>query len=231
MLSFRNCTTVYSMHGCILWAEGDVKGGAMTGSRAGAGRERQRRRTRKAVVDAAVELLARGTDPSVAEIAYAADVSRRTVYLYFPTLEHLLADAALEAARTMVEPRFELHGDVGERVEELVRAVQQGFAETEALGRTIIRLTVGAGGPRAPDAAPRRGYRRVEWIERALEPLRETLPPERFERLVSALTLLIGWESMIVLQDTRALTAAEAEEVCVWAARALLDAETGANRV
>jgi hypothetical protein len=71
----------------------------------------------------------------------------------------------------------------------------------------------------------------VEWIERALEPLRETLPPERFERLVSALTLLIGWESMIVLQDTRALTAAEAEEVCVWAARALLDAETGANRV
>ena len=201
----------------------------MTGSRASAGRERQRRRTRKAIVDAAVELLERGQDPSVAEIAEAADVSRRTVYLYFPTLEHLLADAALAAARTMVEPRFELHGDVGERVEELVRAVQQGFAETEALGRTIIRLTVGASGaPSASGSAPRRGYRRVEWIERALEPLRETLPPERFERLVSALTLLIGWESMIVLQDTRALTAAEAEEVCVWAARALLAAETSA---
>ena len=201
----------------------------MTGSPAGAGRERQRRRTRKAIVDAAVELLERGQDPSVAEIAEAADVSRRTVYLYFPTLEHLLADAALAAARTMVEPRFELHGDVGERVEELVRAVQQGFAETEALGRTIIRLTVGASGaPSAPGSAPRRGYRRVEWIERALEPLRETLPPERFERLVSALTLLIGWESMIVLQDTMALTAAEAEEVCVWAARALLAAETSA---
>jgi hypothetical protein len=43
---------------------------------------------------------------------------------------------------------------------------------------------------------------------------------------VSALTLLIGWEPMIVLQDIRALTAAEAEEVCVWAARALLAAET-----
>jgi AcrR family transcriptional regulator len=201
----------------------------MTGSRASAGRERQRRRTRTAIVDAAVELLERGQDPSVAEIAEAADVSRRTVYLYFPTLEHLLADAALAAARTMVEPRFELHGDVGERVEELVRAVQQGFAETEALGRTIIRLTVGASGaPSASGSAPRRGYRRVEWIERALEPLRETLPPERFERLVSALTLLIGWESMIVLQDTRALTAAEAEEVCVWAARALLAAETSA---
>jgi hypothetical protein len=53
------------------------------------------------------------------------------------------------------------------------------------------------------------------------------MPPERFERLVSALTLLIGWESMIVLHDTRGLSAAEAEEVCVWAAGALLAAETG----
>jgi AcrR family transcriptional regulator len=188
----------------------------------GDGRERQRRRTRTAIVRAASELIAEGDSPSMAKIADRADVSRRTVYLYFPSLEHLLADAALEASRATVEPQFEERGDVEERVESLVRAVQQGFAETEALGRTIIRLTVGAGTSRP--GVPRRGYRRVEWIERALEPLRETLPPERFERLVSALTLLIGWESMIVLQDTRGLTAEEAEEVCVWAARALLAA-------
>jgi hypothetical protein len=105
-----------------------------------------------------------------------------------------------------------------------VRALHQRFADTEMLGRTIIRLTVGADGPSTP-GKPRRGYRRVEWIERALEPLRGELTPERFERLVSALTLLMGWEAMIVLQDTRGLTAEEAEEVCVWAARALLAAE------
>jgi AcrR family transcriptional regulator len=189
----------------------------------GSGRERQRRRTRKAILDAAVELLRSGETPTVAQIAEAADVSRRTVYLYFPTLEHLLADAALDAARADVEPRFEASGDPVERVEALVRAVQQGFAETEQLGRTIIRLTVGAP---SSGATPRRGYRRVEWIERALQPLRETLPSERFERLVSALALLIGWESMIVLEDIRALSPADAEEVCVWAARTLLAAET-----
>ncbi|HEY7018974.1 MAG TPA: helix-turn-helix domain-containing protein [Gaiellaceae bacterium] len=187
-------------------------------------REAQRRRTRKAIIAAAVELIGRGDgQPSMAEIARAADVSRRTVYLYFPTLEQLLADAALEGTRSMVEPQVESSGDAPERLEALVRATQQGFAETEHLGRTIIRATVTAPQPPAP-GTPRRGYRRVEWIERALEPLRETLPPERFERLVSALALLIGWESMIVLQDIRGLTQAEAEEVCVWAARALLDA-------
>jgi AcrR family transcriptional regulator len=184
-------------------------------------REAQRRRTRRAIVEAAARLLAEGGEPSVAKIADAAEVSRRTVYLYFPTLEHLLADAALEAARARVEPRFELAGDPAERLEGLVRALQQGFAETEVLGRTIIRHTVGA---RRTGARPRRGYRRVEWIERALEPLGEELPAERFERLVSALTLVMGWEAMIVLEDTRGLDHAEAEEVCVWAAAALLAA-------
>jgi len=191
----------------------------------GGGRERQRRRTRKAILDAAVELLGREEEPSVAEIAEAADVSRRTVYLYFPTVEHLLADAALEAARASVEPRFEAGGEPAERLEALVRAVQQGFAETEQLGRTIIRHTVGAADPR-PRATPRRGYRRVEWIERALEPLRGAVPSERFERLVSALTLVIGWEAMIVLEDTRGLDHRAAEEICVWAARTFLAAET-----
>lgn len=189
------------------------------------GRERQRRRTRKAIIDAAVELIGRGDEPSVGEIAEAADVSRRTVYLYFPTLEHLLADAALEVSRAQVEPEFEASDDATERVEALARAVARGFAATEQLGRTIIRATVGprTGGAGEP---PKRGYRRIEWIERALEPLRDSLPPERFERLVSALTLAIGWEAMIVLQDTRGLDAAEAEEVCVRVARALLAAET-----
>jgi AcrR family transcriptional regulator len=191
----------------------------------GGGRERQRRRTRKAIIDAAARLLAAGEEPSVGEIAEAADVSRRTVYLYFPTVEHLLADAALELTRASVEPHFEVHGDAGARVEALVRALVQGFAETEALGRTIIRLTVGSG--TSADGAPRRGYRRVEWIERAAAPLRDTLPPERFERLVSALTLVTGWEAMIVLQDTRGLSAEEAEEICSWAARALLAAASG----
>jgi len=186
-------------------------------------REGQRRRTRKAIVDAAVDLLARGDDPSVTRIAERADVSRRTVYLYFPTLEHLLADAALELTRAAVEPELEAFETAEDRVEALVRAVQGRFAETEELGRTIIRLTVGAG---SGGATPRRGYRRVMWIEQALAPLRESLRPARFEQLVSELTLVVGWEAMIVLQDTRGLSATDAVEACVAAARTLVAAAT-----
>ena len=64
----------------------------------------QRRRTRKAIVQAAMDLLARTGSPSIADVAAAADVSRRTVYMYFPTLDQLLTDAALGLA---TEPAFD----------------------------------------------------------------------------------------------------------------------------
>ena len=109
------------------------------------GRPAQRRRTRKAIVDATVELLERGVTPTVVEIANAADVSRRTVYMYFPKLEQLLLDATLGALSQsevdqVLEPAELV--DVGDRVEAMARALQGMSPEVERLGRSLIRLTV-----------------------------------------------------------------------------------------
>jgi AcrR family transcriptional regulator len=192
-------------------------------------RVKQRSRTRKAIVDAAMTLLARGETPSVAAVAEAAEVSRRTVYMYFPTLDQLLIDAtagvlgqqALDSRLTPSAPG----DDVESRVEILARSIQGMSPELERLGRALIRLTVEAGGREGSHAAgPLRGYRRVEWIERALEPVRERLDAKRFERLVSALAMVIGWEALVVQRDIRGLSAADGEELSVWAARALLRA-------
>ena len=107
----------------------------------------------------------------------------------------------------------------------MIRALHEIAAETLPLGRSLIRLTV------APDASedddgpsPRRGYRRVGWIERAIEPLRAQLEPDAFERLVSALAMVVGWEALIVLQDLRGLTPTEQLDTTLWTARALIDA-------
>jgi len=189
------------------------------------GRVGQRRRTRKAIVQATVGLLARGGSPSMAEIAREADVSRRTVYMYFPTLEHLLTDAALGLA---AEATSDWSGDAptsGDdteaRVDAMARAVQRMSADTESLGRTVIRLTLE---PHARTTSPRRGYRRVEWIESALAPLRGRVHGRAFERLVSALSMLIGWEALLVQRDVRGLSAKQAADVSAWAARALVKA-------
>ena len=193
------------------------------------GRFRQRRRTRAAIVAAAAELLRAGRTPSVNDVAEAADVSRRTVYLYFPTLEQLLLDATLgmlsQAAVDEAIEAADTDGDAESRVAAMVHALSSMTNETLTLGRSLIRLTV-APGEDDGDApgAPRRGYRRVEWIERALDPLRGTLEPAAFERLVSGLAMVVGWEALIVLQDLRGLDGAEQVETTLWAARALIRA-------
>lgn len=193
-----------------------------------AGRVAQRRRTRKAIVAAAAELLARGQKPSVADVAAAADVSRRTVYMYFPTLEQLLIDAALVSVThdtiDTVLDAADAESDVATRVELMTRAVQRLFVTTETQGRTLLRLTVAAERNAETEGQPVRGYRRVEWIERALAPLRDQLDAPQFERLVSALAMVIGWESLIVARDIRALSLDDAEEVSAWAARVLVRA-------
>jgi AcrR family transcriptional regulator len=206
-----------------------VKKEPMAGTAEG-GRPRQRRRTRNAILRAATELLQEAGDrgePSMVDIADRADVSRRTVYLYFPTLEQLLLDATLGVLSDATVARAfepsELSGDAYARLDRLVAALSELSAETMPLGRTLIRLTVEH---RTEDdgSTPRRGYRRVEWIEAALAPLREQVDEPSFQRLVSALAMILGWEGLIVLRDVRGLEPPEEEQVVRWAAKALLDA-------
>ena len=64
----------------------------------------------------------------------------------------------------------------------------------------------------------------MEWIERAMQPLRPGLTDERFERLVSALALVVGWEALTVLRDVRGLDGEQEEAVLTWSARALVEA-------
>ena len=185
----------------------------------------QRNRTRNAIVEAAMRLLAAGRTPSIAEVVKEAEVSRRTVYMYFPTVEQLLLDATLGAlSANRMEPVLDVSrsGDSVARAEELSRAVNELSGSTMHLGRALIRLTVEAAEPR--DGAPRRGYRRIEWIERAFEALRRELGRKEFERMVSALSVVMGWEPLIVLKDVRGLEQKDAEDVLAFAARAIVGA-------
>src|SRR4051812_42252580 len=191
-------------------------------TRQGDGRVAQKRRTRRAIVEAARDLLAAGRTPSVDDVAAAADVSRRTIYMHFPTLDQLLLDAASGLlAETTVDARLgesDSDGDVLARTDALARGLVEVAPEALPLGRKIIALTVDAP---ASDPA-RRGHRRLEWVERALAPAREQLSPERYERLVSALCVVLGWEAMVVLRDIRGLDAGAEEDTIRWAARALV---------
>lgn len=182
-----------------------------------------RRRTRKAIVDATMRLLQGGTEPSMSDVATEAEVSRRTLYLHFPTLDQLLLDATAGLLNVDVDAALatETSTDPQVRCETLIRNLYATMSDSLPLGRKLIRLTVDA--PRVAGGQARRGHRRTAWLEWVIEPVAGELSPARREDLVSALSLVIGWESFIVLLDVRGLTPKAAQRVTLQAARAILD--------
>ena len=192
------------------------------------GRVNQKRRTWAALVAAAAELLRRGKVPTIAEVADAALVSRATAYRYFPTQDLLLAAAAVDLVAKEQTARLLQRAaepaDPEERVDAVVRADHAMTLAHEAAFRTYLSATLARRTPDDPARVPRRPGNRLRWFAEALAPIREQLDPTTFRRLLSALSLCVGIESIIVTRDVCALEPAEAEEVKRWAAQALLQA-------
>jgi AcrR family transcriptional regulator len=190
------------------------------------GRAAQRRRTRRAILDATVGLLRSGAEPSINDIAAAADVSRRTVYMYYPTLDQLVLDATLGTLNTEVDAALEaqVSDDPHQRLDTLVTELFASMEGSLALGRKLIKLTIDE--PAPAEGQPRRGHRRVGWIEWAVEPCRTSMSRRAHADLISALSLVIGWEAFIALLDVRGLAPARAKAVTLQAAHAILVAAT-----
>jgi AcrR family transcriptional regulator len=95
-------------------------------------RERKKRRTREAIVEAAFELFAEQgfEDTTIAEIADAAEIAPRTFFAYFPSKEDVVfADfpAMLEAAVVRLHDR-----PAGESVVDAIRAIHLAAVEHPA---------------------------------------------------------------------------------------------------
>ena len=184
-------------------------------------RDRQTRRTKRALIAAADELFAEGRVPTVAAVAARADVARATAYRYFPTQEALLLETTFlgdseplrglpDLARTVEDP--------GERLAEAVRTGAEWTLEREARLRMILRASLDTASPTARPA------RRRAYIGALLEPLAAELPPATYERLAAALALLFGIDPIVSLADNSDVERDHIPEVLAWTARSLVEA-------
>src|SRR5436189_5759169 len=108
-------------------------------------RERQRGRTRRALIDAADALFAEGRVPTVAEVAERADVGRATAYRYFPTQEALLLETTFLGDSGPLRSLPELVSEIPDPAERIAEAVRRGAEWTlgrEARLRAILRMSL-----------------------------------------------------------------------------------------
>ena len=189
------------------------------------GRPNQKRRTRKALLEAASRLLKQGRQPTLEEVAEEALVSRATAYRYFSGIEPLLVEAALDVA--MPDAGLFAGDDSNDPVARLERAdaaVHDMVVANETAIRTMLvhalQQELRGGG----DSLPARQNRRTPLIEAALAPARDAFDPSALDKLVKALALIIGTEAMLVFRDVLQLDDSEARAVKHWAIRALVGA-------
>lgn len=188
------------------------------------GRAAQRSRTRKAIVRATARLLERGERPSLDDVAAEAQVSRATAYRYFPGLDALLSEAAVDAL--VPEPDALFDGDAPDDVAARLGIVDETFdracREREIALRLMLARVLERSALREADGAPLRQNRRVPMIEHALSPLGDRLDAKRRTRLAQALAIIVGTEGFIALKDVVGLGQNEARDVRRWAIDALL---------
>jgi AcrR family transcriptional regulator len=191
------------------------------------GRPNQKTRTRKDLLQAASRLMKQGRTPTLEEVAEAALVSRATAYRYFPSIEALLVEAAVDVA--VPEPE-ELFGDESPRdpvarLQRVDTALHDMILANEALLRTMLAHTIQQGiGIDESGKLPRRQNRRTPLIEAALEPARHQFKPAALRELTRALALVMGPEAVIVIRDVLQLGDAEARRMKRWVIRALVEA-------
>jgi AcrR family transcriptional regulator len=187
------------------------------------GRVHQKSRTRAALVAATRELLAEGTSPTMEAAAERAAVSRTTAYRYFPSTRALLVAtyphigrSSLLGADPPADPRARLATVVDDHLTRILTF--------EPEMRTVLRLSLDAGAAPAGAALPMNRGMRIGWIEDALAPVRDQLPPAQLRRLVLGIGATLGIEAFVWLTDIAGVAREEAVAVIRANALGLLDA-------
>ena len=190
----------------------------------GPGRENQKRRTGKALLESAARLARTGAQPTLEDVAADAMVSRATAYRYFPSIEVLMVEAALDVAFPETEAIFAGTDprDPVARLERADAAIDAMILANEPGLRIMLKNALE---PHKADAeTPVRQNRRLPLIEAALAPARDTLRPAAVKPLAHALSLVFGLEAGLVLKDVLGLADADATKARRFAIRALIDA-------
>lgn len=184
-------------------------------------RERQRARTRQAILDAAGELLDAHADVTIDAVVESSGISRATVYRYFESAGdiswHALTDRATGDAEDVVVA-------AGDDPLARIAAAETGvheflFADADSLRRVVATTVARVLEGRAQDTD--RPARRLRYIDTAIAPLADDLDDEALFRLRHALAAVIGTEAFVALVDVCRIEPDQARDVLGWAAQAL----------
>lgn len=187
------------------------------------GRANQKRRTRQALIDAALSLRDEGRNPTFAEVAERALVSRATAYRYFSSVEALLSETATERGLLPLERIWRAGDNPAEGIARAAREMMKLLLDDEVGLHVMERSFMAVWLENDPSARPPRPGRRMKYIEPIVESLKGELAPSARRRLAHALSMVMGSEAALAVRDIGGASVDEAITAAAWAAQALVN--------
>ena len=181
-----------------------------------------RQRTRRAILEAMVDVIMETTDGigfSVQAVADRAGVTHRTIYNHFPTREALCdgfadyVDELLGASAGIPEPPWSLAS-----LPDLVEGLYRTLALRDRHARAYVMLMIGNRRPMS--AWRKRSLMAEKLIARELSG-HTPLTPRQLTAVIRLLVSTMGWH---LLTEQSGLSTDEAAAASAWATRTLLDA-------
>ncbi|MDE3741275.1 TetR/AcrR family transcriptional regulator [Maribacter polysaccharolyticus] len=189
------------------------------------GRVNQKLETRELILVSAQELLKKGRDFSLEDVAKKAGISRATIYRYYSNKEILAAEAGLDI--TTLSPDGVIKSLEGKGIEGMILGIQDYFntlaIDNEKAFRKYLSLVITSDSPEL-----KRGARRKKTLELALDHPEFTAKEKK--DLANLLTLLMGIEPLIVSKDVVGLNNEGSKALLKWGIQLILKGYFGSKK-
>ncbi len=186
-------------------------------------RRAQKARTRETLLEGARALIAKGAPVTVAAAASEVGISKATAYRYFSDPAAMAAEAGLAISVKPYEAVVSGAKTPREKAIAVSLYIFDLTVENEAAFRQFLARNLDATVKAGAKQVQRRGARRMQMFETALDDIRDQISPDAFRSLVAGLSMASGSEAMIGLYDIAEVDAATARRVVLDTAEALLD--------
>ena len=165
------------------------------------GRIAQKMKTRKKLLVAAHTMMVQGDDISVEQVAKEAGVSKATAYRYFSNKDILQREASLDNKSEDKDDLFASMSleDLPARIDKLIQYHFDIVTNNEIEFRLYLSAAMKDSVQNKQNYS--RAGRRILLTEQAIISLKKTIPPEQFSNMVSAISVVLGMESLTILKD------------------------------
>lgn len=181
-------------------------------------RDAQAAATGERIVDAALELMVEGGDPTMAQVAERAGVAVRTLYRHFPDRDALGAAIGRRFdSRVRTDGSSPPPADLDELLERLHHAGRAIFAHEAEHRASLVS-------PAALESRKATAARRLAWLRHPISDLLDELDDADGARLVALLRVLNSAGSLFTMVDYAELDEDDAVEAAAWAVRTLVEA-------